>query len=82
MSADRPRKKSRVRRRNSALNGAGNLKPPHSPLVPRPPPPGAPHPHSALGALAQAVSPRDPLGLVVDTLSNERDRAGRRLRLP
>lgn len=76
------REKRGVRGRNSALNGAGCLKPPHSPLEPRPPLHGAPHPHPARGALAQACPPRDPLGLVVGALRNEWDRGGRRLRLP
>ncbi|XP_036721715.1 myosin IC heavy chain-like [Balaenoptera musculus] len=80
--AETPREKRAVRGRNSALNGAGRLKPPHSPLGPRPPLPGAPHPHPARGALAQACPPRGPLGLVVGALRNERDRGGRRLRLP
>lgn len=45
-------------RKLSALNGAGSLKAPHSPLGPRPPPPGAAPPPLTLGALAQACQYR------------------------
>lgn len=46
-------------RKRSALNGAGSLKPSHSPLRPRPLPPGAaPPPPRSRGSRARVPGPR------------------------